>query len=484
MSKRYTNYHFVARTVVFPLGAMLLLLTGGCSQQPSALNQIKQKGELVVVTRNSPTTYFEGPYGPTGLEYDLVSLFADYLGVDLKLITTANFNAILPMVAHRDAHLAAAGLTITEARKSRVRFGPPYQNITEQLVYRSGTRQPQDPEDLVDTSLEVIAGSSHAERLSNLTKYYKNLTWQENNDVESEELLSLVWEKKIDYTVADSNEVALNQRYYPELRVAFDLSRPQQLAWAFPKGPDNSLYNEAVKFFNHIKQSGKLDQLLDRYYGHVQDFDYVGTRLFMKHIEERLPDYIQNFKQAAQHNNMDWRLLAAIGYQESHWNPRAISPTGVRGIMMLTRTTAADMGFTNRIDPQNSIKGGARYFRLLKNRLPRDINEPDRTWFALAAYNIGFGHVEDARTIIRQRGGDPDKWVDVKESLPLLTQKRWYEQLPHGYARGNEALRYVENIRSYYDILVWQTEPNKLKLPNTPIKYPITISQYIPSPIL
>ena len=473
----------MARVAVFSVSLLLLMVTA-CTDQPSTLDQIKQKGELVVVTRNSPTTYFEGPYGPTGLEYDLVSLFADYLGVNLKLVTTTNFNAILPMVARRDAHLAAAGLTITEARKSRVRFGPSYQSITEQLVYRAGESIPQSPGDLVNSNLEVIAGSSHAERLSNLLKYYPNLTWHENDEAESEELLSYVWEKKIDYTIADSNEVALNQRYYPELRVGFNVSKPQQLAWAFPKGSDNSLYNEAVKFFALIKQNGELDQIMDRYYGHVQDFDYVGTRLFMKHVDERLPDYIDHFQQAAHQNSMDWRLLAAIGYQESHWNPRAISPTGVRGIMMLTRTTAADMGFSNRIDPQNSINGGARYFSLLKSRIPDQIVEPDRTWFALAAYNIGLGHLEDARDITRRRGGDPDKWVDVKTNLPLLTQKRWYDQLEHGYARGTEALRYVENIRSYYDILVWQTEPNKLKLPNTPVKYPITVSQYVPSPIL
>ena len=483
MKKSYFRGLSIKHFTAFTAGVGLFLVTA-CTDHPSALQQIKQKGELVVVTRNSPTTYFEGPYGPTGLEYDLVSLFADYLGVNLKLITTTNFNAILPMVAHRDANLAAAGLTVTEARKSRVKFGPAYQKITEQLVYRTGIKAPRSPADLTGGVLEIIAGSSHAERLANLSKYYPNLNWKENDEVESEELLSDVWENKIDYTVADSNDVALNQRFYPELRVGFNLSEPQHLAWAFPKGPDNSLYNESVKFFAQIKKSGKLDQILDRYYGHVQDFDYVGTRLFMKHIEARLPEYLDHFQQAAHRNDLDWRLLAAIGYQESHWNPRAISPTGVRGIMMLTRSTAADMGFRNRIDPQNSINGGARYYNLLKNKIPEQIVEPDRTWFALAAYNLGFGHVEDARDITRQLGGDPDKWVDVKGNLPLLTQKRWYEQLPHGYARGNEALRYVENIRSYYDILVWQTEPDKLKPPSKSVKYPVRISQYIPSPIL
>ena len=240
MLKRYLRYPSIAHLTAFTACAGLFLVSA-CTDHPSTLDQIKQKGELVVVTRNSPTTYFEGPYGPTGLEYDLASLFADYLGVKLKLITTTNFNAILPMVAHRDANLAAAGLTVTEARKSRVRFGPVYQNITEQLVYRTGTKAPHSPGDLTSGTLEVISGSSHAERLANLSKFYANLNWQENAEVESEELLSDVWENKIDYTVADSNEVALNRRFYPELRVGFNLSEPQHLAWAFPKGSDNSL---------------------------------------------------------------------------------------------------------------------------------------------------------------------------------------------------------------------------------------------------
>lgn len=434
----------------------LFALTG-FTEPPAVLDQIVEKGELVVVTRNSPTTYYEGPRGPTGFEYDLAKQFAEFLGVDLKIITARRFNDILPMVARREAHLAAAGLTVTRERARRVRFGPAYEDITQQLVYRSGTTPPEQPADLEGGVVEVVAGSSHAEHLQQLAAEHPQIRWHENRQVDIEELLVKVWNKEIRYTVADSNEVRLNQHFYPELRVAFDLTEPEALAWAFPKGGDDSLLESARTFFNTIAADGRLAQLRERYYGHVRKFDYVGTRKFLRHIDARLPSYLDTFRSAAQRYKLDWRLLAAVGYQESLWDPKAISPTGVRGIMMLTRTTAADLGIKNRIDPQNSIRGGARYLRQLKNRIPPDVREPDRTWFALAGYNMGLGHVDDARNITERRGGDPDKWMDVKENLPLLMQKRWHQDTRHGYARGLQAMHYVENIRTYYDILVWQS---------------------------
>jgi len=452
-------------------------------QQPSVLDQIRQQGELVVVTRNSPTTYYEGPNGPAGFEYELANQFADYLGVRLKIVTVENFNDILPTVARRNAHLAAAGLTVTAARKKQVHFGPPYQNITQQLVYRSGRPRPHKTSDLTNGLVKVVAGSSHAARLRKLSATIPGLHWQASKHTGISELLTRVWNKSLDYTVADSNEIRLYQHFYPELRVAFNLSEPQQLAWAFPKGGDSSLYQEAVKFFALISANGQLAQLKERHYLYTQKLNYVGKRIFSRHIDKRLPRYLSHFKQAARKNNLDWRLLAAIGYQESHWNHRAISPTGVRGIMMLTRSTAADMGFHNRIKPQNSINGGARYFARLKKRIPASIDEPDRTWFALAAYNLGLGHIKDIRRITAHRGSNPDQWSQVRKNLPLLMQKRWYRKTRHGYARGIEAQRYVENIRSYYDILQWRNRPTTVS-PTLLVKYPAVKTAYSLSPIL
>ncbi|VAW75452.1 Membrane-bound lytic murein transglycosylase F (EC 4.2.2.n1), partial [hydrothermal vent metagenome] len=292
-----------------------------------------------------------------------------------------------------------------------------------------------------------------------LQEEYPDLVFVENTELESEQLLSLVWEQVIDYTVADSNEVAITRRFYPELRVAFDLNAADHLAWAFPPGEDHSLQDKANEYLRSLRDSGELQRLLDRYYSYVANFDYVGTRRYMRHIEQRLPDFRAWFEEAGEKMNIDWRLLAAIGYQESHWNPKAISPTGVRGLMMLTQDTMKQLGLkASRHNPQASIEGGARYIAQVKNKIPKRITEPDRTWMALAAYNIGSGHLEDARILAQSEGDNPDKWIDVKKYLPLLSQKKWYSRVRHGYARGQEPVRYVENIRSYYDILVWINE--------------------------
>ena len=452
-------------TVALTVLVAVLLLTGYV-RQPTTLNLIKQKGELVIVTHTSPTTYYEGPEGDTGFEYDLAKQFADYLGVKLTVISVDSFNNVIPTLLSKKADIAAAGLTVTDSRQQLVRFGPSYQQVTQQLIYRKNYRPVPQQIDDIDGYIEVVAGSSHAETMRALAKTRPYLDWEENYQADIDGLLSLVWQKELDYTIADSNQIEISRRYFPELDIAFDVSKPQDIAWAFPKDDDYSLYREASKFFDQLKQSGQLAMLKDQYFGHIGEFDYVDTRTFLKHMHRRLTNYQDHFQQAANKLQEDWRLLAAIGYQESHWNPLAISPTGVRGIMMLTRRTAAEMGITNRVNAGSSIQGGSRYFSQLKKRIPKEITGPDRTWFALAAYNIGLGHIEDARQITKQLGGNPDKWMDVRNNLPLLMQKRWYKQTRHGYARGLEAMHYVENIRNYFDILVWRTD-NSAQTPTT-----------------
>ncbi|MEE8118827.1 MAG: membrane-bound lytic murein transglycosylase MltF [Gammaproteobacteria bacterium] len=434
---------------------VLALLLGTCSQKPNQLEQVLESGELRVVTRNSPTTFYLGAEGPAGFEHDLAQLFAERLGVGLVMYAPEGFPGVLNEVRHGRAHFAAAGLSITESRKKDLRFGPPYQEVTQQLVYRYGVRRPRELDEIKESNLTVMSGTSHEDLLRELSSDYPNLAWESTDTAESEELLQWVSNRVIDYTIADSTEIALARRFYPEIRVAFDMREPEPIAWAFRRGDDDSLYMEAVKFINETRQSGLLSQIADRYYGYTDKFDYVGTRIYMRHIDSRLPAYREMFDKAGEFGGIDWRLLAAMGYQESHWNPRAVSPTGVRGIMMLTKVTAQQLGVENRSDPESSILGGAQYLQHIKNRIPERIPEPDRTWMALAAYNIGRGHLEDARVLTVSNGGDPDRWMDVRENLPLLSQKKWYSRTKHGYARGREPVKYVENIRSYYDILVW-----------------------------
>jgi membrane-bound lytic murein transglycosylase F len=427
------------------------------------LEQIKRAGVLHVLTRHDPTTYYESPEGYAGLEYDLVMLFADQLGVKVKFETPKTFDEILERIAKGKADIAAASLTVTEQRSKNMRFSPPYHEITEQLIYRSGTRRPDDINSLTHGIIEVAKGTSHIDSLTYLKQDTPALTWNVNDELDTDGLLYLVNEGLIDYTVADSNQAVLIRRFYPKLNIAFNISEPRRLAWALSPSDDNSLYDEVTRFFERIKKDKTLDQLIEKHYGHTSSLSYIDNCKFRQQQKTRLPLYQKYFHAAAVQYNIDWRLLAAIGYQESHWQHSAESSTGVEGIMMLTSDTASELGIQDRTDPGQSILGGARYFQQRLQMIPEQIPEPDRTWFALASYNIGLGHLEDARTLTKKQGGNPDKWMDVKQRLPLLTQKRWHQQTKHGYARGWEPVDFVENIRSYYDLLVWLTEENQIK---------------------
>lgn len=428
---------------------------------PNLLNQVINSGELIIVTRNSSTTYYEGPGGFTGFEYELAKKFADSLGVELKVITTDNIHDIFEILKTGKAHLAAAGLTITEARKEHVRFSASYMEVTEQLIYNNRSYRPRKVDDLDNGIIEVIEGSSHVESLEALKANHPELSWNTQPDMDSEQLLYLVENQLIDYTVADSNEVQRNQRFLLELRVAFDISEPKKLAWAFPKTEDLSLYDKAMSFFWRNLNNGEITHLTENHYGHVDNFDYVGNRIYVRHISTRLTEYIDLYKAAAKKYGLDWKLLAAMGYQESHWNPRAVSPTGVRGIMMLTQQTAGQMGIKNRLDPKSSIFGGAKYLNKIRNRFPAELEEPDRTWFAMASYNVGYYHVLDAQKIAEEQGKNPNKWSDLQNVLPLLARKTWYKKTTHGYARGWEPVQYVTNIRRYYDLLEYQLTLNE-----------------------
>jgi len=436
----------------------LAALLGTCSSAPSLLDQVLETGELRVVTRDSPTAYVLGHDGPSGPEYDLVQAFADELGVALIIEPVQSVSEVFPYLISGKAHLAAAGLSITETRRDFVHFGHPYQEVDMHLIYKLGTGKPRSVDDVIGRPIEVVAGTSHVDMLMSLQQVYPDLTWTENADVEVAELLARVAEGEVDFTIADSTEFNIQRHFYPDLRVALDLEVGDPLAWAFPKGKGDSLLGAADEFLIDIRRSGLLAQVNDRYYGHTGKFDYVGTRNFIRHYESRLPRYRKMFEEAGARFGVDWRLLAAIGYQESHWRSQAVSPTGVRGIMMLTEDTARYLGLEDRVDPANSIFGGAQYYARQTERVADTVDEPDRTWMALAAYNVGFNHIKDARQIVDWTGGKADTWVDISKALPLLAQRKWYSRVPFGYARGWEPVLYVNNIRAYYNILQWLTE--------------------------
>jgi len=441
------------------LGAIGVLVVLAAAFLPNALltrsqlEAVKAAGKLRVLTFNGPTTYYEGPGGPSGFEYDLAQAFASQLGVTLEMVVEPNFPELIPRLLRGDADFAAAGLTITEARSQILRFTPPYQETRQQVIYRRGNERPRGIGDLVGHSLTVLAGSSYVDELRRRKQDLPGLTWNEVDDVGIEELMIEVWWGLVELSVADSNMVSVMRQFYPELHVAFDLSAPQPLAWAFRPG-DPTLLQAASEFIEGYRKSGDLARLIERHYGPALRSNFLDTVTFQRRAESVLPVYRALFVEAAEKSGLDWRLLAAMAYQESLWDPEAVSPTGVRGIMMLTEDTATQLGIADRNDPEASILGGARYLRGLLDRLPARIPDPDRSWLALAAYNVGMGHLEDARVLTEMQGADPDSWADVRARLPLLTEKRWYEKLKFGYARGFEPVHYVSRIRAFYDILV------------------------------
>ncbi|MFC6440562.1 membrane-bound lytic murein transglycosylase MltF [Pseudobowmanella zhangzhouensis] len=421
----------------------------------NALQQVLQQGVLKVGTRYGPTTYYQGPEGPQGFEYELAAGFADYLGVKLEMLPYYNLDELYPQLDSRHVDLIATGLTVNADLHQRFKVGPAYNQVSQKLVFKQGRPWPRTADEL-DGEIKVVAVSSHASSLRQLQHNFPALQWTETNEQDEEELLQAVLDEDLSFTIADSHTLAVMRWRNPELAIAFTVEEEQPIAWLLSSHQDDSLLAALIDYFGQLRADGRLTALNDKYFGHIQSFDYVDTRRFIEAVEQTLPEYRELFR--AESNNLDWRLLAAMSYQESHWNPKARSHTGVRGMMMLTLDTARDLGVKSRLDPRQSIQGGARYFQMQLDRIPERIAQPDRTWFALAAYNAGWGHVEDARILTQRQGGNPDLWVDVKQRLPLLRQKKYYKTLKYGYARGDEAAAYVANIRRYYDTLVWLDE--------------------------
>ncbi len=432
-------------------------LLAGCSSEDS-LQRIKQRGELVVVTRNSPATYYLDKNGPTGFEYALASRFAEELGVALVMEPEHTLADLFRRLDRNEADLAAAGLTLTPQRSTNYPSGAAYHQTASQVVYRAGSPKPRQLQDLYGEVVLVIAGSSHEQALARLREGgHEDIQWRAMDGGDSLDLLREVDAGTASFALLDSTAFTLQQSLYPRLKVGFELGQVQSFAWLLPPAQDHIALQARLKiFFDKMRDNGQLEALKDRHFGHARTVSRVGSHTFNQRMRKRLPTYRDMIRQVALEYQLDWHLLAAIAYQESHWAPDAVSPTGVRGFMMLTNATAQEMGIEDRRDPLQSLRGGARYLNSIKRRLPQDIYEPDRTWFTLAAYNIGMGHLEDARVITERLGGDPHLWSDVMEHLPLLRQSQYYQSTRYGYARGSEPVTYVQNIRHYYAILKWQ----------------------------
>lgn len=463
--------HYFKRFKYLTTLCLAALFLSGCqieSEPKSELEQIRERGVLRVGTLNNQLSYYIGPDGPAGLDYEIAREFANELGVQLEMKPAYRISSLYPALENGEIDIIAAGLSQSEERLQRFRPGPAYYYVSQQLVYKKGQWRPRNLKQLLKKQLELmeqnngepvvtIVSDSHFKRtLTNIQQKSPEFEYKIDPNSDVNELLKQVSEGELKYTVADSVEISLSQRIYPDLALAFELTEDQPISWFLQRSEDESLYALLIEFFGNLQQSGHLASLEEKYIGHIGTFDYVDTRAFIRALDSKLPKWSPLFQEYS--DEFDWRLIAALAYQESHWNPLAKSPTGVRGMMMLTLPTAKSVGVTDRLDPEQSVKGGVEYLRRMVARIPDSIDEHEKIWFALASYNIGYGHMMDARRLTKRQGGNPDAWSDVKERLPLLRQKKFFSQTRYGYARGDEAKNYVENIRRYYQSIIGHVE--------------------------
>lgn len=452
MKKLKINYLLIG-IVTLLLAAALWPSIPWFGKAENRIAAIQARGELRVSTIASPLTLASVDDKPYGLDYELAQQFAHYLGVKLKITVRQNISQLFDDLDNDDADMLAAGLVYNSERIKNYQAGPVYYSVSQQLVYRVGRYRPRTLADISDSQLTIAPGHVAINDLRELKeKKYPDLSWKVDEKRGTSELLSQVADGTLPYTIADSVAISLFQRVHPELAVALDVTDEQPVTWFTQKDSDNTLSAAILDFFNNINEDGTLARLEEKYLGHGEDFDYVDTRTFLRAVDSVLPDLQPLFEKYAQ--EIDWRLLAAISYQESHWDAQATSPTGVRGLMMLTKNTAQSLGLNDRTDAEQSISGGARYLQDMMGKVPETVPEEERIWFALAAYNMGYAHMLDARALTAKTKGNPDSWSDVKQRLPLLSQKPWYSKLTYGYARGHEAYAYVENIRKYQISLV------------------------------
>ncbi len=433
---------------------LLAVTVYGCSGQDGSsdlLERIIDRNELVVLTTNQPTTYYiDREDNPAGPEHDMAVSFAQSLGVEVRFVEFDSTEAVIEALRKGEGDVAAAGLTVIGERKAEFDFGPAYMDISEYLVCHRDMPAVNTIEDMKQLEIVVPAATSYADTLY---QQYPGVNWSVSEHLLTPALLEKVRSSEIECTVSDSTIFDINRRYHPEISAKFTLHEGSQLAWMYPK--DNPRFAKAVReWFAEYTNSGAYGRDLEKYYGYIDVFDYVDIQKFKRRIKTRLPKYRDWFIKAAKENGISPALLAAQSYQESHWDPKAKSPTGVRGIMMLTQPVAKSLGVTSRLDAKTNIFAGAKYHARMKDMFDESVPEPDRTWLALAAYNVGRGHFRDAQALALKLGKNPNLWIDMKEVLPLLSDKQYYKDLTYGYARGNEPVQYVTRIRDYDDILV------------------------------
>ncbi len=440
--------------------------------------------ELIVLIRPGPAYYFPGPDGAlTGFDVDLARLFAAEKKVPLKFALADSPAQVIAAIAKGEAHIGAGGLyrplPSAVAAKSTVSVAAPAPATGEPLpkvlwttgiastepvlIYNRDGYKPRRWSDLDGDTVAFVADAGFDPEISGARDAHPGIRWDARTLPSAAALISQVSDGTVGYAIVGSLAASLARNIYLDFDVAFAAGAKRDIAWAVsPRVPD--LLRELDRFMARLKHDGTLERLADRYMPDPGQIQRIDASVLQERVRTVLPRYQSLFHDAQEKSGIEWRLLAAIAYQESQWDPAATSATGVRGIMQITEDTAKHLGIRDLLDPAQNVVAAARYFRDIKARLPARIHEPDRTWLALAAFNIGLGHVEDARILAQKQKLNPDLWRDVKKVLPLLAVPEYYAQAKLGYARGGMPVAFVDRVRGYYDVLLAHAPPHRPRL--------------------
>jgi len=417
----------------------------------NTVEKIHKNGKVRLITNKAINTYYLYNNKPMGFEYDLAREFAKFMNVELDVITPG-WNNMFAYLKQGKGDFIASGIAITAPRLEYVDFSIPYMTIQQRIIHHNLIFSPKDIKDMEFRIFHVRRGTSHHYRLADIKASGVPLEYVLHNNIPTEELIGMVHDREMKFTIADSNIALLSRRFFPDIRIGIPIQERESLAWVVRKN-DNEMLKQINKFFLYASSTGILKRITTKYYGNIDNFDAYELKKFHDRIKTRLPKYKDVIKAESAKHGFDWRLIAAVVYQESHFDPEAKSYTNVRGLMQVTEITAKEMGIKNRRDPQQSIRAGIKYLALMYKRFDYIKDESQRLLFALASYNVGYGHVKDAISLAKAKGYDPNTWKGLKATLPLLSKAKYYNQTKYGYARGWEPVHYVERIQTYFDIL-------------------------------
>jgi membrane-bound lytic murein transglycosylase F len=430
----------------------------------SDLDKIRETGKIAVVTDYNSTNYFIYRGQPMGYQFELLQELADYMGVKLEVTVSNDLSENFEQLLDGKVDLVASNLTITKERKKIVDFTVPHSQACQVLIQRKPDNRKDIrknlPEkemirnqlDLAGKTVYVQSHSSHAARLKNLSDEIGDSIQIIEVEEDVEMLISKVSTGEIDYTVSDEHVANVNQKYYPNIDVETKVSFPQNMAWAVRKG-STEFRDEINNWLSDFKHTKRFHILYAKYYRNHKSPQIVGSDFYAIH-SGKISAYDKAIKKYSREIGWDWRLVASLIYQESRFKPDAVSWAGAYGLMQLMPLTAQRMGVDTTASPVEQIKAGTELIKWLEERFERIEDRSERIKFVLASYNVGFGHVVDARNLARKDGKNPDIWDDTVDMYLLKKSDPDFYNDPvvkYGYCRGIETYNYVSQILDRYE---------------------------------